>query len=148
VNEELTSIQDAIRSQGIVTKHERMPNGELRFRLIAGDGSAYIRTVSGPDGAWQSSHFHRGVFETYIVQQGWIALVELINGDRLDWHVMRPGDVYTTRRLIAHNVYMSGGAALHTVKHGLGPADDWHASVKLDSLTNHLSEEKILTFSA
>ena len=72
--------EDDAASQGIRTNHERMSNDELRFRLTAADGSGYIRTVASNTGAWQSSHFHKALLETYIVQSGWAALVELIDG--------------------------------------------------------------------
>jgi hypothetical protein len=144
MSESLRDIDDAVRAEGIETRHQQMDNGEWRFRLLAGDGSAYIRTVAGPVGAWQNSHFHKTVLETYIVQRGWVALVEFVNGS-LGWHVLRPGSVFTTSINVPHNVYMPGGAILHTVKHGSGEVDDWHAHAELDALTKPLTEDVVLT---
>ena len=56
---------------GIETHHERMPNGELRFRLYDRDGNGYVHHRR-PDGAWQNSHYHHQIRETYIVETaGW-----------------------------------------------------------------------------
>jgi len=136
-------IDEAAHAEGIATRHERMDNGELRFRLLAGDGSAYIRTVAGQTGSWQNSHYHHDVRETYIVQRGWAALVELVDGE-LVWHVLRPGDIRTTRPLVPHNLYLPAGAATHTVKHGLGEPDDWHPSAELDAAVKSMAEDEIL----
>lgn len=138
--------QDA-REHGVITRHEQMDNGELRFRLVSSDGSAYIRTCA-TDGGWQNSHFHKAVLETYIAQSGQTYLVELVDG-KLAWHPLRPGDVYTTKPLIPHNVYMSSDAILHTVKHGHSTDDpDWHPSAELDARTRSLSIDEILDFVA
>jgi mannose-6-phosphate isomerase-like protein (cupin superfamily) len=129
--------------QGITTSHERMANNELRYRLTAADGSGYIRTVASGEGAWQNSHFHRTLLETYIVQSGWVALVELVDG-ALSWAILESGDVFTTTPLTPHNVYMPGNAVLHTVKHGSSTDEvDWHASPELDYLTKGLDESEI-----
>jgi mannose-6-phosphate isomerase-like protein (cupin superfamily) len=136
------SAEQAVQAEGIRTRHERMDNGEFRFRLLAGDGSAYIRTVAGPAGAWQNSHYHNEVRETYIVQRGWAALVELVDG-AVVWHMLAPGDVCTTRPLVPHNLYLPAGAATHTVKHGRGQPDDWHPCPELDALVKPLSEDAV-----
>lgn len=129
--------------QGITTSHERMANNELRYRLTAADGSGYIRTVACGEGAWQNSHFHKVLRETYIVQSGWVALVELVDGAPR-WAILEAGDVFTTTPQTAHNVYMPGNAVLHTVKHGSsGDGVDWHASPELDDLTKGLDEAEV-----
>jgi hypothetical protein len=135
--------EDAVRASGIKTQHERMENGELRFRLTADDGSGYIRTVASETGGWQNSHYHEAVLETYISQQGWMALAELVDHEVL-WHFLLPGDVYTTRPKISHNVYLPAHAVIHTVKHGtVAGGVDWHADSLLDSLTKPVLEEDI-----
>lgn len=132
------------RDLGVTTLHEQMENGELRFRLVAADGSSYIRTVATSIGGWQNSHYHKGVLETYISQEGCSFLVELMD-DELVWHPLNPGDVFTTQPDIPHNMYLPAGAILHTVKHGDGGSgSDWHAAPELDARTKGLSEEEIL----
>ena len=100
--------------------HEMTPGGELRFRLSSADGTRYIRTVLpiGSEGEWQDAHYHRSVLETYIVQSGWIAFVEEVNGHPLARR-LGPGDIVTTQPGVHHNIYMPAGAAIHTVKHGV-----------------------------
>ena len=44
----IISETEAERQHGIVANHTRMPNGELRFRLNASDGTGYVRTESVP----------------------------------------------------------------------------------------------------
>jgi hypothetical protein len=141
---ERASISDAdAAGRGITTNHERMANNELRYRLTAADGSGYIRTVASDEGAWQNSHFHKALRETYIVQSGWTALVELVDGE-LHWAILEAGDVFTTTPLTPHNVYLPGNAVLHTVKHGSSPDEvDWHASPELDTMTKGLDESQI-----
>jgi hypothetical protein len=121
-----------------------MNNGELRYRLLASDGSAYSRTEASADGGWQNSHHHEKVLETYIVQHKWLALAEL-DGDDLRLRIMHPDDTYTTRVGVPHNVYLPGYAVIHTVKHGgAGGSDDWFSDPRLDARTKHLSEDQIL----
>lgn len=127
---------------GITCRHERMPNGELRFRLVSNDGSGYIRTVATSIGGWQNSHCHRELRETYIVQKGWMACAEFANGKR----VLRkygPGEIVTTRPHIVHNVYLPGAAVTHTVKHGKAQGLDWTPCPEFDSLTQNLTEDDI-----
>ena len=129
---------------GISTNHSRMDNGELRYRLVAKDGSSYIRTEASADGGWQNSHYHKSLHETYIVQDKWLAFAELDGHDVRLW-IMRPGDIYTTSVGVSHNVYLPPHAVLHTVKHGgTGEGSDWFGDVALDSLTKPLSEAEIL----
>jgi hypothetical protein len=124
-----------------------MDNGELRYRLVAKDGSSYIRTEASADGGWQNSHYHKSLHETYIVQDKWLAFAELDGHDVRLW-IMQAGDVYTTRVGVPHNVYLSPHAVSHTVKHGgTGGDGDWHSDPALDSLTRHLSEAEILASS-
>lgn len=129
---------------GISTSHSRMDNGELRYRLVAKDGSSYIRTEASADGGWQNSHYHKSLHETYIVQDKWLAFAELDGHDVRLW-IMRAGDIYTTRIGVSHNVYLPPHAVLHTVKHGgTGDGGDWFSDPALDSMTKRLSEAEIV----
>jgi hypothetical protein len=135
---------DLASELGISTSHSRMDNGELRYRLVAKDGSSYIRTEASAGGGWQNSHYHKILHETYIVEDKWLAFAEPA-GDELRLWIMRPGDIYTTRVGVSHNVYLPPHAVLHTVKHGgSGEEGDWFSDPALDSLTKHLSEAEIL----
>jgi hypothetical protein len=134
---------DEARSKyGISTKHEKMNNGELRFRLLCEDGSAYIRTVAGDQGAWQNSHHHKSVKETYIVQEGWMAYAEMREGVFIGTVYGKDASV-TTQPGIVHNVYLPQGAVIHTVKHGIALDRDWHVSEEFDEMTKSLSEVDI-----
>jgi hypothetical protein len=135
---------DLAKTYGVTTSHSRMDNGELRFRLVSTDGSAYVRVEATTDSGWQNSHYHRTILETYILQKEWAAFAELEDGE-VTFRIMRPGDVYTTRPGISHNVYLPADAVILTVKHG-GPTEgnDWYSDESLDSKTKHISEEQIL----
>ncbi len=137
----MTQISDgeAAELHGISGQHQQMDNGELRFRLMSSDGSGYIRTEAGVTGAWQHAHWHRSAQETYIVQRGWMVLVQLQEGGQ-NWERLDVNDVITTKPLVAHNVYLPAHAVLHTVKHGSTEAEEWHASPELDELTRDVSE--------
>ena len=144
-SEDFRITDDDAANQGITTRHERMANNELRYRLTATDGSGYIRTVASCTGTWQNSHFHKELLETYIVQSGWAGLVELVDGV-LRWAILEPGDVFTTTPGTPHNLYMSGSTVMHTVKHGsVSNGVDWYASPKLDTMTKGLNESQILS---
>jgi len=131
---------------GIWTLHHEMePNGERRFRLYKDDGTGYIRTESGDDvGKWQEGHSHKKIIETYIVQHGWIGFAELIDGS-LKVQVLREGAIVTTKPGIKHNVYMSAGATIHTVKHGAGDGEDRESDENITLLTSSLTESDIAT---
>jgi len=129
---------------GVNAHHSRMDNGELRYRLESKDGSAYVRVEASEAGGWQNSHYHKSVLETYIIQDKWAAFAEL-QGDDVLWRIMRPGDVYTTRREVSHNVYLPALAVIHVVKHGSSTElSDWFSDTALDMKTKHLSEEELL----
>ncbi len=116
------SPENARSAHQIRCEHSRMENGELRFRLLAdSDNTAYIRTEGSDTGAWQNAHYHEHVLETYIVERGWIVLCELVNGV-YEYTKFVATDMFTTRTRVVHNVYMSAGAVIHTVKHGTSNA--------------------------
>lgn len=144
--ENTISIDEAKDMHGVVCAHERMDNGELRFRLRSPDGSAYIRTVAGTIGAWQKSHFHKTVRETYIVQDGWMAMATLRQKKPVIQR-FAAGGIVTTKPFEHHNVYLPAHAVIHTVKHGNGEGNDWWKSLELDELIKNVSEQEIIRIS-
>lgn len=128
---------------GVQTRHEQMDNGEYRFRLTSTDGSAYSRTVGGDRGAWQNSHFHESVRETYIVQSGWMAFAQRI-AQKVTLQVYRPGQLLTTEPRVSHNVYLPAGAVIHTVKYDGTNVSDWHADAELDRVTKAITEDQMV----
>jgi oxalate decarboxylase/phosphoglucose isomerase-like protein (cupin superfamily) len=131
-----------------------MTNGEYRHKLTHRyDESAYIRTESGEQGAWQNSHYHKGVRETYIVQSGWMAFAVVGISGKYHVDIYRPSELITSSLLQHHNVYLPAGAVIHTVKHGspVGNPDkkwnDWYpAHSDFDTWTKGLDEQDILLF--
>ena len=134
---------EAAASYGITTKHEKMPNGEVRFRLTTPKGNDYIRTVAGTTGAWQKAHSHQVLQETYIIESGWMALAESLP-DGLKIAVYWPNQIVTTRHTVPHNVYLPAHAVIHTVKHGSSSPGDWKEEPQLTADTSRLSEQVIL----
>lgn len=138
-----------IVAAGFVADGRIMDNGERRIRIKAPDGTAYIRTEMDRDGAWQNAHYHRGVFETYIVERGWIVAAEHWKlNQRCAVYV--PGGIFTSRQYVEHNILMPRGAVIHTVQHGrpIGNPDkngnDWYpASADFDAWTKSLTIEGI-----
>lgn len=129
---------------------EQMDNGELRFRLMV-NGSGYIWTQPPVDQlpAWQNGHFHKGVYETYIVQTGQMAMAFDHKGERVV-RLYQAGDVVTTELNVPHNVYLYAGAGIHTVKHGVpvgnsekGGADWYPADSDFDAWSKSLDEALI-----
>ena len=141
--------EEALERYQVVTDDAEMENGEVRFRRKKlSDGTAYIRTEASAQGGWQQSHYHKHVRETYIVQKGWIGYAELVNDD-ISLAIYRAGQLCTTRPGIIHNVYMPGGAVIHTVKHGDPPHDDLDdrktdpETERFTALTSDMSEKDI-----
>ena len=136
-------IDRAKTEDGIVTFHEVMANGERRFRLKKSDGTAYIRTEASAGSGWQGSHFHRHVRETYIVQAGWMAFAELVDG-ALSLCLFEANEIVTSRPGIVHNVYLPDGAVIHTVKHGSASGSDRltdETTKAFDKVTHALTTE-------
>lgn len=134
----------AQRDHNIFAVHEKMANGEIRFRLRKSDGTAYIRTEAGLTSGWQNSHFHEHVLETYIVQSGWIAFAELIDSE-LFLCIYGANESVVSRPGIIHNVYLPSHAVIHTVKHGLVSGDDRCTDARtkaFDKVTHALDAEQ------
>lgn len=135
---------DQAKQHGIYTKHETMGNGERRFRLLHEDGSSYCRTES-TQGAWQNSHFHKGITELYVVQKGWIAFAELTTEDKVQIRILNQGKDVKVKPFLAHNIYMSADSVIHTIKYGSSDiATDWFASPKLDEHTRYLESMDLI----
>ena len=129
---------------GVTTRHERMDNGELRFRLCVSDGSSYIRTEASGQSGWQNSHLHRYVHELNVIQQGTMLVVEERNGDLVP-RVLRTGDFYLCPLNVPHNSYLLPGTVAHTVKYGQALPDvAWGAWPKLDLRCRALDVEALI----
>lgn len=129
---------------GITTRHERMDNGELRFRLCASDGSSYIRTEVDAESGWQNSHLHRRVHELNVVQQGAMVVAEE-RQEGLSVLVIQAGESYLCPLDLPHNCYLLPGSVVHTVKYGSAlPAADWVACPRLDPLCRALDITALL----
>ena len=120
---------------GIQPVHHQMDNGELRFRLTRDTGISYILTLSAEQSGWQSSHVHLRKREFYIVEQGWIVLA-LRQSEQLTFRRLGPNDSFMLPPGLPHNVYLSEGSVLHTVKYGSADAD-WEAAPELDEKLRH-----------
>lgn len=120
---------------GIQPVHHQMDNGELRFRLTRDTVSSYILTLSAEQSGWQSSHVHLRKREFYIVEQGWIVLA-LRQSEQLTFRRLGPNDSFMLPPGLPHNVYLSEGSVLHTVKYGSADAD-WEAAPELDEKLRH-----------
>lgn len=140
------SEEDAL-SFGIKTKYDLMDNGERRFRLnCTADGSSYCRTVASKTGAWQNSHYHEYASEFYVVQSGWIVTAQKVENE-LKLRLLKEGESVTFLPYVHHNIYLSAGSVIHTIKYGTVTAlgTDWIASPELDELTKHLSPNSLFS---
>ncbi len=152
--------EEAAANHGLTFPHRQMDNGEFRFCLVATtDGGAYIRTVTGSEGGWQNSHFHKGAVEWYAVQSGRIAFAELQPDGTVKLTIIEAGGTIESRPNVAHNLYMFADTVVHTVKYGktdlkLHPdcsnpdkGADWWPAAQVDTLTRdaRLNMEQILS---
>ncbi|MEO9781443.1 MAG: hypothetical protein ABJH07_00230 [Sedimentitalea sp.] len=139
------SSEVAAREFGVNTLHEKMPNGESRFRLTHSSGNGYILTIAGSVGAWQKSHSHHSISEVYVVEEGWIAFARLPDREgEPEIQVFGPGSVVQSEPDVPHNVYLPISARIHTVKVGSREANDWFAEPILDAKVLHLREKDLL----
>lgn len=132
---------------GVTFPSARMGNGEYRFRCSDKNGYGYALTKMPADSSgWQNSHFHKSVIETYVVQSGWIGFATLETpSNTMKLALYQTGEVVTTKINQAHNVFLSSGAVIHTVKHGdCTIPNDWFASPELDAQSEQLSEQDLL----
>jgi mannose-6-phosphate isomerase-like protein (cupin superfamily) len=141
------SAESAQRDHGVTTNHERMENGELRFRLTAKDGSSYSRTVAAKDGGWQNSHSHTEFQELYLVEFGWMALATPGRSEHSPHiQILHPGNVCVTPIGQIHNVYLATNAVIHTIRFGVrGVQPRWEPEPLFDLLTKRLTETDILS---
>lgn len=138
---------EAEKKYKIFTRHHEMDNGERRFRLIKDDGTAYCRTETGGSSFWQQeSHYHESIKETYIVQKGWIACVQM-SDEKCKIQIFKEDEIFTVEPDVAHNIYMAKGAVIHTVKHGAPKKDNRvlnNETKKLDKIVRGFGEDQIL----
>jgi hypothetical protein len=127
-----------LEQYGIRLKHNKMDNGELRFRLLGKDGSCYIRTESSSDSGWQNSHYHTKLSELCLVQEGWILYAELVDG-RVVFKKYTANDHFIIRPMVPHNSYMAPNSILHTIKFGDCADADWIACEQLDAMLREIS---------
>jgi hypothetical protein len=149
MNEEEITLEEAEKVYGITIKFSKMPtNGEARFRLRSKDGNDYIKTVTKDNaGGWQKAHFHKGLYEKYIVQKGSIICAICLNNE-ITANVYKQGECFTIEKNIPHNIYMNKETIIHTIKIGDaiinpesdGKADWWCA----DKVCPELNNEEIL----
>lgn len=142
------SLKECIE-KGISFTGTVMDNGESRFRIMNGarnSGYGYILTSMPKDErGWQNSHFHKSIRETYIVQRGWIGCAILKSNKTVHFYIYHENEIFTTEVNQPHNIYMSAGAVIHTVKHGdCSLEKDWFGSPLLDALSKGVSEEELL----
>jgi mannose-6-phosphate isomerase-like protein (cupin superfamily) len=144
---------EASSKYGISIRHGKMcANGELRFRLISSDGSAYIKTVTTNESeGWQNPHYHNYLKETYIVEEGWVGYIEYTGGETTAVKFNK-GDVFTTKPGVSHNLYMPKDAVIHTIKHGSNKGSneeetDWHSDSKASEILNsYVENEQAINF--
>ncbi len=130
-----------LKALGISQTHERMENGELRFRLMGKDGSGYIRCENPGSPIWENSHSHSRLKELVLVQQGEVVFVEL-RGKETKFTLLQEGDCAITTPQIPHTECVGESAIVHTIKFGDCSNSDWIPSLELDAKTKSLSFEE------
>lgn len=126
------------QQRGIAVNHERMDNGEVRYRLCAPDGTSYIRSENPGGPVWENSHSHAKLQEMVVVQRGEIVYAEL-RGGNVQFQRLRAGEYIVTVPGVPHNACVGEGAVVHTVKFGDCTCPDWIASPELDAYTKELT---------
>jgi hypothetical protein len=149
------SVLLAFQNAGLELKHKVMSNGEHRYSVNLPDGSSFILTVAGDEGAWQDAHRHRGkgFLEVYTVIKGWIAGAFVPGASESSQPQLRrwvKGESFSFCNE-PHNIYLPAGAIIHTTKVAGRPVGnperkntDWWPDYVLDKWSKAFSEEKLL----
>jgi|GEM_PF-3193128 len=131
---------------------------EVRHSVSLPDGSKWIVTRSKRP-HWQNAHFHKGLTETYVVQQKWMVAATHWNGLPLK----RPNSVqkFNKSKIVSfapglqHNIYLPEGALIHTIKTGKAVSNpdkqsgaDWWEAEDLDVWTKTRDSEAAVTKAA
>ena len=69
------------------------------------------------------------------MEQGWI-VIALRQAEQLTFRRLGPDESFMLPPGLPHNVYLSEGSVLHTVKYGSADAD-WEAAPELDEKLRH-----------
>ncbi len=131
---------DQALAMGISTHHEKMDNGELRFRLST-DSSSYILTRSSDQPKWQNSHFHTVKKEWYLVEKGEILIARIIQ-DKVILTRLRKEHSLLIEPSVIHNVFLYPDTVLHALKLGKTADSDWHPAKALDSWLDRQNIQK------
>ena len=138
----------------VVFDCRKMENEETRFRAKFPNGAAYIHTEAG-EGGWQNAHYHKGLDETFIVEQGWVAVAKRI--DSL-WGVILyvSRETFVIEKNTPNNIFLPKGAIIHTIQFGTfgspignpdkGDADWWPTTPEFDTWSKGLSLENIADY--
>ena len=126
---------------GIRTNHEIMENGERRFRLLAPDGTSYIRNEKEGEPVWENAHYHKTIQELILVQKGSMIYVEQ-RENGLEYQELGPGEMVCTTPGIPHNICVGENSVTHTIKYGDCSCQDWIFCRELDEEVKKLSYEQ------
>lgn len=138
---------DDAYSAGIVTNFREMDDGDRRFQL-AFDNETSVTLSQNNHAGWQNAHYHLGAMETTAIlsENGWVCRASLVEGE-LVIEIFTYNQLFTSYPHIPHNLYISAGCRLGTIKYGVGLiSEDWHSSPELDLLTKHLNVDDIFWF--
>lgn len=124
-------------------------NGEKSFRMRVKTADPDFVSVSivkkEVPGRWQGAHRHIGYHEVRMVILGWCALATLDSSGNLDLKRFKQGSIIRVKLGMPHNVYISNGGIISTIKYGDGGiSEDWTGDPKLDSLCANITEEYLL----
>ena len=130
--------EQEVSARGIMLRHEKMDNGELRFRLAAPDGTCYIRCENPGGETWENSHSHAALQEWTVVQKGPVIYAEQY-GEKTVYRLLDTWDTVITTPGIPHNICMGPDSVILTVKFGDCASPDWVPSELLDRRTKPLT---------
>lgn len=138
---------DQLPAFGVRLNHERMDNGELRFRLTGADQSSYIRCENPGPPVWENAHAHSRLRELVLVQRGRVIFVEQ-KGEQARFLLLKPGCFALTTPGVPHTQWLDRDTVVHTVKFGDCAGPDWIPAPALDALTHPLTGAEALALAS
>jgi hypothetical protein len=132
---------------------KEMPGGAMRYRLTLGTKATFHLTEGGR-GGWEEAHFHKGLYEHYVVMKGKIIVAiedALADESRISLRPYHEGEAVTVKPNCVHNVFLCPFSIIAVTKWGepIGnPAkqgkDWWEADSRFSNYTQRLTQEEML----
>lgn len=140
----------ALLLRGVKTSGQILENGISEIYNRSPDGTVYLRTEvpDGEIGLWQKSRGSNAPLENFLVQKGWVAYIELCNGQIVPM-IRTSLTSFTGVPKYPYTLFVGPGTILHSIKLGADTSDppknaeNPETTAMLESMINQDFENKL-----